>query len=81
MNSVQVEPHYSGGCSNARIGGVADRFTKISIRRSNSSISDSANGVEIQTPCLIDEIASEFIVRFFCNLLEACLAVDMSCGR
>jgi hypothetical protein len=45
------------------------------------SISDRANGIEIQTPCLIDKIGSKIIVRFFCNLLEAYAAVDVPCSR
>ncbi len=40
-----------------------------------------ANGIEIQTPCLIDKIVSEIIVRFFCNLLEAYAAVDLPRSR
>jgi len=53
----------------------------VAIRRGNSSISDRANGIEIQTPCLIDKIGSEIIVRFFCNLSEAYAAVDLPCSR
>jgi len=40
-----------------------------------------ANGIEIQTPCLIDKIGSAIIVRLFCNLLEAYAAVDLPCSR